>query len=1254
MIDTGSTHSLINPNIANTFFSDKIYDENFILKTISGEVLHNKCVNVDLFNTGQDLKFFIIPFHDQFDVLLGSDALRDLNAIINYNQGAIRLNNILYCLKEYDTTYNLKENYNVTTIPINIRKGTILVPKQKFSHGIIPDTLTTANNFQCEVPIFGKIDKSIYPNKARAQHIDLNTVDICNLHSEFYSHDSNIINKRPDPLPLELDHLPPEKRNKIRSLCQEYEDIFYKENDVLTFTNSTKHKIPLNSDIPVFSKPYRFPQIQREEIERQIAEMRRQNIIMESDSPYNAPIFLVPKKPDKTGKKSWRLVVDFRKLNEKTIEDKYPIPNIASILDLLGNSEWFSKLDLKNGYWQIEINPEDQHKTAFSTDQGHWHFLRMPFGLRNAPACFARVMNNVLKGLINKICLVYLDDVIILGKTFEEHLQNLKTVFERLHNHRFKVQLEKSDFCLKEIEYLGHIVTTDGIKPNPKLVEKIKNIRLPTTQKQIKSFLGLTGYYRKFIKNYATITKPLTLCLKKNNKVEHTPEFVKSFENIKRIITNPPILIYPDFAKPFNVTTDSSNVGIGAVLSQGPIGQDKPIMYVSRTLNKHEENYSTIEKECLAIVWACSKMFRPYIYGRNFNIITDHQPLKYLFNLKEPNSRLVRWRLKLEEFDYTVHYKKGKNNTNADFLSRLEAYPLEIQSTDDLLSLFNNPGDVAEREALDLNELDSYFPVDKTKEVPPEKNINILSDIKVPSPPIRQKSPIPPKIPEVSLEDVSQHSQEENISATLPITEKPLNFYKTQFVFSFFSRPSMKIVNYFGRQRYLITITENNYETEIINCLRDYSTPASVNGIHSKNPKLYETIARLINQTFDNSIKFVFTNTLLQDVPTEEAKNTLLKEFHYPNHRGAEELSAEILRKYYWPNVRKDCQTYVNSCSICQCAKYERHPIQYKLKLTPSPKEPFDIVHMDVFSLRNKKYLTAIDVFSKYLMYEPLNSCNAADIVVAYTNLFSRYKLPKLLITDNQFDLRLFRELLRMHKVEHHFSTAKHPNGNSPIERVHGTILEIIKTITASRNNILSLDLFENAVIIYNRSIHSQTKFKPVELLFGHLESNDMLDIFDSNYYHEFTSELYNRIKALYEMIRRRELTLKEQHLQYQNQRRQDFPGINPDTPVYLHDPQRDKTAPIYREVKVRRDLDDKVETTKSRTYHKQEIKPLRKTQLFVAGQHDAPDRNYHSTNLGIQQFTANRNKTPEPQSGCSTNEIRSGANPGNRTYVHP
>lgn len=420
---------------------------------------------------------------------------------------------------------------------------------------------------------------------------------------------------------LRIDHLNDEEKKSLINALKPFESVFYQVGSDLTFTNVIKHELKLTSDSPIYTRFYKYPQIHETEVKNQIEEMLRQNIIRPSKSPYSAPIWVVPKKIDASGKQKWRLVVDYRKLNDATVNDKFPIPNMDDILGKLGNSNYFTTLDLAKGFYQIEVAPGDIEKTAFSTGLGHYEFLRMPFGLKNAPATFQRLMNSILADYIGKICLVYLDDIIIFSTSLQEHICSLKAIFKRLKEVNLKVQLDKSEFLKRETDYLGHIISGDGIKPNPMKISVIKNFPIPKTQKEIKQFLGLTGFYRKFIKDYAKLAKPMTNCLKKGNKVNpFNPEYINAFNKLKLLISTDPILIYPNFDKTFYLTTDASNFAIGAVLSQ----DGHPICYASRTLNEHEINYSVIEKELLAIVWALNISALTYSVGSSsYRLTTD-------------------------------------------------------------------------------------------------------------------------------------------------------------------------------------------------------------------------------------------------------------------------------------------------------------------------------------------------------------------------------------------------------------------------------------------------------------------------------------------------------------------------------------------------------------------------------------------------------------------------------------------------------
>jgi hypothetical protein len=471
---------------------------------------------------------------------------------------------------------------------------------------------------------------------------------------------------------LRTDHLNSEERVSLVRICEEYNDVFHLSGDKLTFTTAAEHAIPTPTIDPtrgINTKSYRIPEVHKEEVNRQTEQMLRDGIIAPSTSPWNSPILVVPKKADASGVKKWRIVVDFRKLNDVTIGDSFPIPVISEVLDALGKSKYFSTIDCASGFHQILVKAVDQSKTAFSTSQGHYEYKRMPFGLKGAPSTFARLMSNVLVGIQGIKCLVNLDDIIIFGETLQVHNEKLREVLGRMRKHNLKLQPDKCEFLRKEVTYLGHVITKDGVKPDDKKIEAVRNFPVPTCTRTLKSFLGLAGYYRRFLPNFSKIAKPLTELLRKNTPYVWDDKTEKAFNTLKECLITEPLLQYPDFTRPFLLTTDASNEAIGAVLSQGPVGKDLPLGYASRTLNNAEKNYPTVE-ELLAIVWGC-KHFRQYLYGRKFTIVTDHRPLTWIFSVKDPSSRLLRWRLKLEEYDYEVIYKKGSENKNADALSRI-------------------------------------------------------------------------------------------------------------------------------------------------------------------------------------------------------------------------------------------------------------------------------------------------------------------------------------------------------------------------------------------------------------------------------------------------------------------------------------------------------------------------------------------------------------------------------------------------------
>ncbi|GBN62197.1 Retrovirus-related Pol polyprotein from transposon 297, partial [Araneus ventricosus] len=455
-----------------------------------------------------------------------------------------------------------------------------------------------------------------------------------------------------------------EQRTAVRKLLNEFQNLFSTCDADVGRCNMTQHRINTGDHPPIKQYPRRLPLARKEEADHLVKEMVDNGIIEESSGPWASPIVLVKKKDGST-----RFCVDYRKLNEITKKDSYPLPRIDDTLDALNGSQWFTTLDLKSGYWQIEIRPEDREKTAFTTGQGLWQFKVMPFGLCNAPATFERLMETVLRGLSSEACLVYLDDIIIVGRTFEEHLNNLRKVFQRLQKANLKLNLKKCRFFQKEVTYLGHVISAEGVKTDPEKIKAVVDWPRPETVHDLRSFLGLCTYYRRFVKNFSTIAKPLHKLTEAKSNFNWTEECEKSFNSLKQALTSSPILTYPRTDKDFILDTDASNEGIGAVLSQNIGNEERVIAYFSKSLGKPERNYCVTRKELLAIVKSIEH-FHHYLYGRKFLLRTDHASLRWLLNFKEPEGQIARWIQRLQEYDFEIQHRKGTSHGNADALSR--------------------------------------------------------------------------------------------------------------------------------------------------------------------------------------------------------------------------------------------------------------------------------------------------------------------------------------------------------------------------------------------------------------------------------------------------------------------------------------------------------------------------------------------------------------------------------------------------------
>ena len=511
---------------------------------------------------------------------------------------------------------------------------------------IFKDCLPSTYEPSCERSVLFPPLKRMRPDnstvKINSVHIELNSIDICFRTDEAASLEAS-------------------QKAEVANMLEHFKDIF---ENISKPIHGVEHRIDTGEHEPIASAPYRISPAMKSKLRQELDKMLEEGVIDEKESPWAFPVVLIPKK-DKTV----RVCMDYRRFNAITVTDTYPLPRMEDCLHAAKATPYMSTLDLKSGYWQVKISEEDKLKTAFTTPHGIFVFNRMPFGLKNAPATFQRIIDKFKRSLPKVLILAYLDDIIICSENFKSHIEDLKSVFEKLKILRFHLNRNKCFFCRPRVKYLGYILTEAGLEIDPEKTEAILQRTIPRNLKQLISFLQTCSWFRRYIPNFAEVAKPLSNLTKKKAVWQWNDEQQTAFEKLKLLLSTPPILQQVRENERFYLRTDASNYALGAVLMQGEHQDERPIEYASRLLLPAERNYSTTEREALAVVWAVQK-FRGYIEDAEISILTDHQPLRWLFTLKSPTGRLARWSLLLQSYNLTFGYTPGKQNVVADTLSR--------------------------------------------------------------------------------------------------------------------------------------------------------------------------------------------------------------------------------------------------------------------------------------------------------------------------------------------------------------------------------------------------------------------------------------------------------------------------------------------------------------------------------------------------------------------------------------------------------
>lgn len=864
---------------------------------------------------------------------------------------------------------------------------------------------------------------------------------------------------------LNLEGLSESEKETIKNICIEFPFQFYLDGDKLGSTEIIKHEIHLIPNNKIVNiRQYRIPQAHRKILHDIVADHEKQGIIERCQSPWNSPAILVKKKDEFGGMSDFRFVVDYRKLNEITEIQNFPIPLIDDILNGLSGSVYYTTLDIKNAFHQILVDEKSRDYTAFSTGKFQYRWVRMPFGLSAAPLTWQKAINLILFDLLGEGVYVYLDDVIIYAKTKDEHDNLLRKVLACLKEHNLQLKISKCLFFAKKFEYLGHIISNEGIKANPKKIEVIKEYPRPNKVKDIQSFLGLCNYFRRYVRNFAKISKPLTSLLKKEMPFVWTNYQQEAFDKLKQALIDEVVLQFPNFNELFYVTTDASNVAIGAMLSQGDLPNDRPISFFSKVLNEAQKRYSTIQKELLAIVEAI-KAFKVYLYGRYFVLITDHKALCYLFNMKDCNSRLFRQKLDLMDYNFKILYRPGAQNHVADALSRLE--PLSIE---EVIEIDKGKECHAVTRAQRNKEI-----ISKTKKlIIEEKDGTILRK--------NNYDMIFHLIP------IETNTLRNNISDKFGIVKFDSNFRKIQN-----SQYYRLISNQFSSER-------NKNETmkcinEILEiCENEKSKRIAIN-IDFDNLRHYMYFKNAFEEVFSShNMEITFYLNKIVELKEREDIEEIMRLYHtnlLGGHFGAQKMTATISKYFTWTNMYNDIKEYVKNCPICEKTKVTTHT-KIPMQISSLGEVLYDHTYIDFVGpiqqsgAGNKYIFTALCDLTRHLTAVATTDCTAITAAQCLLeHIICRYNFPSRLISDNatSFTSQVIKELTNLFHIKKIFVCPYKPSGNL-VERSHRMLNSYLRSFTTKNRDDWD-DLLKYATFAYNNAIHSSTGFTPHELAHG-------------------------------------------------------------------------------------------------------------------------------------------------------------------------
>jgi hypothetical protein len=864
---------------------------------------------------------------------------------------------------------------------------------------------------------------------------------------------------------------------QLKHIIDKYNDVF-DESQIGQATYKgvpVEHTINTGDHLPIRSRMYRASPLKDEFIQQEIAKGLVNGSIRPSHSPWASPVVVTDKKGNEL-----RQCTDYRAVNEITETDAYPVPLISDMFDKLGKAKFFTIIDLKSAYNQISMREEDIPKTAFICKQGLYEYTRMPFGLKNAPGTFQRYMNTVFAG--HKHIAVYFDDILVFSETAEQHITDIETALSILHEHGLRAKPSKCKFACACISYLGHVIDANGVHVDPEKVSGIAKYPVPTRVNELRSFLGLIGYYRNYIPKFSIIAAPLTQLFKKDIQWKWTNEHQNAFEQLRTVLLTAPVLVQPDFEQKFVLQTDASKLGVSAILTQiDTDNREHIIAAISRTLHDAETRYASTELECLAVVWAVKK-FSHYLQGKHFTIQTDHSALKQVLKKgtkDKMNDRLEKMSLKMATFDFDVVYRVGKANANADALSR---------------NPITHTKDNSHTTQVSINALTRADRVHNAQEV--KHDNDILHD------------------------DMDVNVEIKN------------------------ARDGKQSAKDIGIQDMMNKQVADKEIFDIIQCIKynlipvkkECTTVFQADMFRSKCNE-FELVKKGSNDQYE-LLYHVYIPTdsyhqlVLQLYIPDDSRNEVMSTLHddkLAGHVGWTKTYAKGIQKYYWPNMKQDIQKYCASCDVCNRRKTPKHIAGLPM-LSPQQEliglDNMDAIAMDVVGplpSSGDKYsliLVVMCMRTRWVELYPLRQQTSEIIAnILVKQWMMRYGIPARILSDKgtPFESRLTKQLCILLGIDKRRTTGYRPQTNGMVERFNGTIMDMIAKYTQDEHKQWSKCL-PFVQFAYNTSVHSATGYTPYRMLFGceaNIGNTNLLlhdtDSYTTNY--ELVTMIENNIK---------------------------------------------------------------------------------------------------------------------------------------------